>query len=53
MRTFLSIINTVARVVEQEETIYPPPTPNGRITTSVLLKLAIGYFVGGPPYNLM
>jgi hypothetical protein len=53
MSIFQSIINTAARVVGEEETISPPPTPNGRITTSVWLAIALRYFAGGAPTDLM
>jgi len=31
----------------------PPPIPNGYISTSVRLALALRYFAGGSPYDLM
>ena len=31
----------------------PPPIPNGAISTSVCLALALRYFAGGSPYDLM
>jgi hypothetical protein len=31
----------------------PPPIPNGAISTSVRLALALRYFAGGSPYDLM
>jgi len=31
----------------------PPPTPNGRISTSVWLAIALRYFAGGAPTDIM
>jgi hypothetical protein len=53
MCVFQSIQNIAVRVVEQEETISPPPIPNRAISTSVRLVLALHYFAGGAPTDLM
>jgi hypothetical protein len=52
MRLFQSIVNIAKRVVEQEETV-SPPIPNGTIPTSVCLALALHYFAGGAPTDLL
>ena len=56
LKRFDSIAGTIGREVGKGGKvgfISPPPIPNGDISTSVRLALALRYFAGGSPYDLM
>ena len=47
------VASSVRRYIPKRHSYKSPPVPNGNISTSVRLGIALRYFAGGSPYDIM